>query len=257
MALKLKIDKAAWEGLEEGFRELYTEKDGEYILGVEGLEDTSGLKSALEKERADRAKYEKDVKEWAKFGKTREEIQKLIEQAAEAERKELERKGEWDKLREQLVQKHTAELEAKNKELAEKDKAISAYLIDSRATEAIAKNDGNARLLLPHVKGRCRVVNENGKYSVQVLTPDGSAPMVDSSGNPLSIEDFVKSMRDDEDFQSAFKAKGGTGSGSKGGGAGAPGKPHTISRADARAHRKYLAAKEAAEKAGASLEIVD
>ena len=257
MSLKLKIDKAAWEGLDEGFRGLYEEKDGEYVLAVEGVEDTTGLKSALEKERTERAKFEKNSKAWEKFGKTPEEIQKLIDQAAELERKKLEEKGEWEKLKEQMAKQHADALAEKDKALAEKDRAIEAYLIDSRATEAISKNDGNARLLLPHVKSRCRVVNENGKYSVQVMTQDGSAPMVDSSGNPLSIEDFVKSMRDDEDFQGAFKARGGTGSGSKGGGAPAPGKPYTISRADARDNRKYVAAKEAAAKAGQTLEIVD
>ena len=78
MALKLKLNKAEWEGLEEGFQKLYEEKDGGYVLSVDGVEDTSALRSALQKERADREKFSKQVKAWEALGKTPEEISELL-----------------------------------------------------------------------------------------------------------------------------------------------------------------------------------
>lgn len=52
MALQFKVEKL--EDVEESIRGLYVEKDGAFVLDAEGLpevEDVSGLKSALEKER--------------------------------------------------------------------------------------------------------------------------------------------------------------------------------------------------------------
>ena len=47
--LQLVIDKL--DAVAEPLRELYTEKEGKFHLNVTGVEDTSGLKSALQKER--------------------------------------------------------------------------------------------------------------------------------------------------------------------------------------------------------------
>ena len=60
MALKLTLDSL--DGLDDGVKSLYAEKDGKYRLDVEGIEDTSGLKSALEKERTARRELEKRAK---------------------------------------------------------------------------------------------------------------------------------------------------------------------------------------------------
>ena len=59
MALKLKLTADEHKSLDEGIKGLYEEKDGAFVLGVDGIEDTSGLKSALDKERKARSDYEK------------------------------------------------------------------------------------------------------------------------------------------------------------------------------------------------------
>jgi hypothetical protein len=71
---KLKLVLDSIEGLDETTREMYVEKDGKFHLDVDGIEDTGGLKSALQKERKDRADLEKKVKRWEALGKTDEEI---------------------------------------------------------------------------------------------------------------------------------------------------------------------------------------
>lgn len=254
--LKLKLDKAEFDGLEEGFKGLYTEKDGVYTLGVDGIEDTSGLKSALDSERKAHKQAEQTAKAWEKLGKTPEEILALIAKSDDDEKKRLEGKGEWEKLKEQLNTSHAQAIAEKDKELAGKDQAIDRLVVDSQVTAAIAKNEGNTVLLLPHVKSRCKVVNDNGNYSVQVIAEDGKTPLLDTKGNPISVDDFVKSLRENEIFQACFKPTGASGGGAKGSDGGG-GKPFTITAKDATDNRKYRAAKEAAEKAGVDLEIVD
>ena len=62
MALKYKITAEEHGGLSEGVQELYSEKDGTFVLALDGLEDVSGLKSALEKERLSVKEYKEKVR---------------------------------------------------------------------------------------------------------------------------------------------------------------------------------------------------
>ena len=43
--LKLTVDSL--DGIDETIKGLYVEKDGKFVLPVEGIEDTTGLKTAL------------------------------------------------------------------------------------------------------------------------------------------------------------------------------------------------------------------
>ncbi len=71
MGLKYQLDNL--DGLDDSMRTLYTEKDGKFVLGIEGLpqpEDVSGLKSKVqelldEKKAADKAR--KDAEDQARL----------------------------------------------------------------------------------------------------------------------------------------------------------------------------------------------
>jgi DNA-binding transcriptional MerR regulator len=80
MALKRTLTAEEWNGLGEGLKEHYEEKDGSYVLSTEGDEDVGGLKSALEKERKARAESEKAAKQFQGLGMSPEEIKKLMEE---------------------------------------------------------------------------------------------------------------------------------------------------------------------------------
>ena len=110
MALKLKLTADEWKGLNKKIKGLYAEKDGSYVLAVDGLEDTTGLKTALEKERKARSEYEKAVKKFEGLGKSPDEISALM---AEIEQIRASGMSEAEKLK--------AENEAlkKSKEAAE------------------------------------------------------------------------------------------------------------------------------------------
>ncbi len=117
MALKLKLTAEEWKGLEEGLKGLYEEKDGTYVLSIDGLEDTSGLKSALEKERKARAEFEKAAKKYEGLGKSPEEITELVKAQEEAEKAKLEQKGEGRSSRPSSLKHH-------KKELTTRDEAV-------------------------------------------------------------------------------------------------------------------------------------
>ena len=211
MSIKLKITKAEYDSLDEGIRGLYEEKDGSYQLTVDGIEDTSGLKSALQAERKARADFEKMAKQYQGLGKSPEEIIELVKKQDEAERGKLEQKGEWDKLKAQLLESHKKELTAREEAVQKMKATLESYLVDASATEAIATAKGVPQLLLPHVKASVKVVEEDGKYHVRVVDKDGS-PRMNSKGEYIGIKDLVAEMRESEIFMRAFDGDGTSGS---------------------------------------------
>ena len=78
MALKLTLDSL--DGVDEAIKSLYVEQDGKFKLAVDGLEDTSGLKSALEKER----KARRDAEQRAKLALSDEELEEVERLRSEA-----------------------------------------------------------------------------------------------------------------------------------------------------------------------------
>src|ERR1700751_2111090 len=117
MALALNVDSL--DAVNENLRPLYVEKDGKFVLDVDGIEDTSALKGALQKERKEREAKERQIKAWEKLGKTPDDIAELLEAQQARDLSEAERKGEWDKLKAQMNTAHQTEL-------AKKDESISA-----------------------------------------------------------------------------------------------------------------------------------
>jgi hypothetical protein len=217
--LKLVIEKL--EDVEEALHPLYKEKDGKFHLQVDGIEDTSGLHSALRSERASRAALEKKVRNWEALGKSEDEIKDLLAAHEKAEQDKATKAGEWEKLRDQMNTQHATALKAKDDQIAGMKKAIERHLVDAQATAAIATAKGSADLLLPHVQRHVRVIEENGDYSVRVVDAKGD-PRVNGKGEPLSISDLVGEMRQSDVYGRAFEGSGQSGSGTqpvtKGGG---------------------------------------
>ncbi len=86
MALKLRITKAEWDGLDEGFKSLYEDNGADgYTLAVDGIEDTSALKATVNATRRERDELAKQARAWKELGKTPDEIAELVARAAEDE----------------------------------------------------------------------------------------------------------------------------------------------------------------------------
>lgn len=221
--LKLIVDKI--EDVAEAFRDLYEPKDGKWHLKVEGIEDNTQIKADLRKATNEAATRRKAVEKWEKLGKTPEEIEELLTKLAKDEEDKLNQKGEWDKLRQQMVEKHTTEINSLKKIITDKDGEIAAmntslenHLVDSQLTAAIAEHKGIPTLLLPHAKKLVKVVKEeNGTYTTKVMNEKGE-PRVNAKGEPLPVSDLIQEMRSNEVFGRAFEGNGTSGSGTQPGG---------------------------------------
>lgn len=219
----LKPTVQSLDEVDEAFHSLYEkQEDGSYRLSVlkdytpnSDVEDTTGLKSALRKERENNSNYSKKIKslEEKYAGFDLDEYNELLESKRQTEEEQAEKKGEWDRLKQQMLDSHRQELSAKDQIISRLKTEIERHLIDAEATAAINNANGNVKLLQPHVKSSVKLVEEDdGTFKAQVIGADGT-PRVDGEGNPLTIEKLVSEMRDQDDFASAFAGSGQSGSG--------------------------------------------
>lgn len=101
----------------------------------------------------------------------------------------------------------------KDAEIGKMTKSLERYMVDQAATAAAASHKGKIKLLMPHVKGHCKVVKDGDDYSVRVVDDQGDI-RTNNAGDPMTVQDLVEEMKNDSDFAACFEseAKGGTGS---------------------------------------------
>jgi hypothetical protein len=220
--MALKAILASLDGIDDATKALYVEKDGKFVLDVEpvdgfSLEDVSGLKTALGKERTTREKLEKDVIKFkdldpdkARAALTELDELKKIDPASEADKIA---NTKFEAAKAQLLQKHEGEMGEIKTRNGFLEGQIGALLIDNAATLALAEAKGSVDLLLPHVRAHTRVKEVDGKFVVEVVDKDGNAKIADSKGTPMDIKGLVAEMRQSDTFGRAFEASGNSGTG--------------------------------------------
>lgn len=161
---------------------LYIEKDGKFVLDVEGAESTesvNGLKTALVKERENVAAYKK-------LG-TPDEITQTIA--------DLKSKGKGNPDHEQLVADlktaHATELQTKDDTINGMRKDTSLAVVKAELSAAGVIPEG-LDLMADHAMHRVKF-NEDG--TPKVLSKDGVAPMIGSGADGgATLADLAKEL---------------------------------------------------------------
>lgn len=203
MALKLTLDTL--DGVDEAIKALYVEHDGKFKLAVDGLEDTSGLKSALEKER----KARREAEQRAKLALGEDELEEFERLRAEA----AKARGAEDIVN-QLKARHAKEVEAKDKAAQAYRSMLEKTVLESTASKLLAEHKGNVGLLMPHIQAALRVEEADGQFQVV-------------PANAASLEEVVTGLK--TTFPAAFSDSGHSGSGAVGGGGGGTGRTMKVS----------------------------
>jgi hypothetical protein len=231
MALQLVVDTL--DAIPEALRSEYTEENGKYRLNVDGLEDTSGLKSALDKERKTARELDKKVKRWESLGKTDDEIKELLAANEEAERKRAEGEGDFNKILGQHRSKWDKEKSDLEAELTAARASERSAIIETSVLGALTKAEATAEgldLLPDRLASRIHLETVEGKRVLKIMQADGETPMAGSGKDGLAtFDDLVKEAT--AKWPSLFKGSGQRGSG-KEPGRGTGGEGKTIARAD-------------------------
>lgn len=235
MALALVVDKL--EAVAEAHRALYAEKDGKFHLDVSGLEDTTGLKSALQKERD----AVKEAKRLANELTTRfagidpDKVRGMMEKLDQDGEAQLIAAGKIDEVINKRTEKLRADLQkqldaeaGKTKAADERSKKFSQRVLDNhiRAASATA---GLHKHAVEDALFRARqmfALNDEGD-AVQIGA-DGAVVLGKDGKTPFSPSEWLEGMK--EIAPHWFPAGGSGGSATGGAGGDAGGK--TITRAN-------------------------
>lgn len=230
--LKAIIDKL--DGVDEGLRDNYrpgTKEEGlegKFVLQVDGtdgwaLENVSGLKTALGRERTRADNAEKKV---AKFGDldpdaVKTSLDRLTELESLDPKKEADRlaQAKIDAATKQLVEKHNQEMQALAGREGKLRSTVQTLKIDNVAIKALETHKGNVDLLLPHVQRQVRLKElDDGSFAEEVIDAEGNVRIGDAKGTPMTVDQLVAEMSKSEKFAQGFSGNNHTGSGTPGGG---------------------------------------
>lgn len=211
MGLKYQLDTL--DGLDDSVKSLYTEKEGKFVLGIEGLpqpEDVSGLKSKVqelldEKKAADKAR--KDAEEQARLD--REEAARKSGNVEELERSWTEKYNRREAELNGMLDQERGTLGGQIRDLT-----VGRTATDIASALAV---QGSAKALLPHIERRLGVEQRDGKPVVVVLDAQGKL-------SAATLDELKAEIANDAAFApliAGSKASGG-GAGGAGGGGGAP-----------------------------------
>lgn len=220
MAHKKSLTRAEWEALPEPTRKFFSDEkiyvpDGDnWKLDAEGVEDVSGLKTALQKERDARAQFEKDLKaEREKLsGVDLEEYQRLKAEADSKETDDLKAKGKIDELIEKGKQREKAINDAWQKRFDDLTAEFNTLRVDHRLRKAF--EDGGV------IPDRIDDAVLHAKQIVK-LTEKGDLQILDRDGTPMdaSIETYAKDLlKESKPWLYAASGAGGSGAPSTSGG---------------------------------------
>lgn len=257
--MKLPRVVGSLDDVEEKYRVLYVSEGDGYKLSpvvVDGMipeSEVTGLRTnrddILTEFKAHKKKFE---------GIDPAEFEKLRETVAASQKKKSDKDGDHEAILKQLTDDYEGKRAKDGEKIAALEKDIRKVMIDNVATAALAGAKGNVTVLRPHVKDSCRCVqDDDGNWSVEVLGTDGRPRVSTGKASELmTIKELVEEMKGSEDFAPNFEGDGATGGGAAGGKTG--GSRGVILRGDQRKDvGAYRAAKEAAEKAGVEIQMVE
>jgi hypothetical protein len=225
MALKAQLESL--DEVPEALHEFYEEKDGAFVLGVEGMLTQKDFDTELGGLVKNRDTLLSEVKKL----KTKyrdidpEKYAELVAKEEELENEKLKSKGDWEAKEKQLAEKFEKERRVWNDDREVMSKTINDLMIKNVAMSELAKAkviQNRTHLIMPWIERMVRVVkDDNGEYKTEIINQaTGEVRISPKSGStsPMSIAELVEEMKDSEEYGVCFESDGATGSGATGAG---------------------------------------
>lgn len=204
--LKLTVNKDDYNSLDESIKSFYSESDDGYKLKVDGVEDTGALKRAKDHEKEQRKAIEK-------------EAQELRDKLTAIEQEKLKGSGDIDAIlasADKAKEDAEARIKAIEDEYRQKEETLFKQNRESFKNAQIKElavglaKEGHSDALVPYLKSKFDVIDDNGSNKLVVLGEDGKP-------SHLTIDNFKDEFKSNTAFAPLLKGSQATGSGAKGG----------------------------------------
>lgn len=204
-AVEFELAKDAWSKLPKDVQALYVEKDGKYRLDGVEVEDVSGLKSALTKERDLRKEEERKRKEFEKKweGLDPVEMRALVDKLGGDEEAQLIKAGKIDEVVTRRTEKqrlaHEKALAAAadaTKKATERAEKFAQRVLDNHVRAAATKSGMHANAV-DDALFRARVMFTLNEEGEAVQLKDGEVVMGKDGKTPFAPTEWLEGMKTD------------------------------------------------------------
>ena len=194
------------DAVDENFHGLYEQADNGFRLKVTGVDDASGLKTALQSEREARKAAEKAAKEYAtKFnGIDPEQARKLLNDQHLSEEQRLLADGKIDELVSKRTERMQSDYEARIQAAEQKAEQANQFASGFRE-KALTSHISEGALSAGIVQSALRDVELRARADGFQLDANGKPVALDANGEtiygkdgrtPLSIAEWSAGLRD-------------------------------------------------------------
>ncbi len=167
MALKRKISKTKFDKLPADIKAEYQEKDGEYILDIDGDEDIGAMSRAKIRETEKRRTAEDKLKVAEK------DLAKLKKIETDNDEITARKKGDIITLEKSWSKKHNDAVALSDAKIAKQEVFIKKSLLNDKAMAIASKISLSPKLILPHIISRLSVDLEGDEPQTKVLDASG------------------------------------------------------------------------------------
>jgi len=216
--MPLPLETESLDAVDESARGFYAEKDGKFVLEVDGLPDVNGLKSALSAERENAKNLNKELKTYRSTweGYDKEEVDSLLAKRAEYE------KHDASAIEEQIatrVNQNNASWEEKFNALQNNAGSMRQELSKLKVRDELARvgaqlGIGDGAQMEDFLARGERVFKMTEDGDVKPLDPKGEIVYGKSGVEMLTMDEFTKGLA--ETASHLFKASGGGGASNTG-----------------------------------------
>lgn len=119
-----------------------------------------------------------------------------------------EAKKQIEAVKSQMASAHAKDLSVRDEKLAEKDRQIEALVRGSQVTDAIAKHEViGGDVFKSFLESRVQVQAGDDGLPKAVVTDEQGNPIYNGAGDPMSVDEFVASLRSKDEYAPFFKSQ--------------------------------------------------
>ena len=222
--MPLKAVETSLEKVAESARGFYRKDGDRFVLDVEKtdgfeLANTTGLTSALEKERENARKASEILKRFGDISP--ESAREAITKVAEFANLDVDGKvkAAIQAREQQLIKQHDTEKLSLAEQIKKYASGLHNQLVIGSAIAAIVEEGGNPNLLTPIVTQHLRVREEGNNFFAEVVDSSGT-PRIggtkDGVSVPMTAKQLVAELKKDARYAGAFSAGKASGGGADG-----------------------------------------
>lgn len=212
------------------FQPLYKEVDGKHVLDTEdpkvkgAVEGITALNKALisarKNEKVSREKISTEIlSKFSDYGEDPDSILEAFNSKVSELQGELAKgdkaKINLDKIKQDLAEAHSKDLKAKDAKVEALSGQLNKLLVENAATTAVAEEKGVPELLMPFIRDKVKVIEEDGELKVFVVDGDGERRYSGVTGSPMTIKELVREMKQNEKYGRLFESETPSGGGAR------------------------------------------